>query len=176
MTRVLATIVVGYAGFASAATAPAMYGKPGCSVTQAKFRTYARNVYRRDNVSHKALWKMARDRKCARSAKAGRNMAAYQRSQSRQRRERRLLDAVTPYGAWAIPEAIVMCESHGNFRAVNGSNPNRPAGAYQIITSTWHGYGGGAFAPTADAATPYEQHVVAGRIWAGGRGRGQWAC
>jgi len=46
MTRVLVTLaVVGYAGFASAAAAPAMYGIPACSsacVERVKARDYAR--------------------------------------------------------------------------------------------------------------------------------------
>lgn len=79
-------------------------------------------------------------------------------------------------GSYSIPREIVMCESGGDYSAVNGSNPNRPAGAYQIITSTWTGYGGGKYAPTADAATPAQQDEIASRIWAGGAGRGQWEC
>jgi len=140
------------------------------------YLAYAPNVYRRDKVSNKAHYRLARMHKCQRSYKARVAVGKIHDHLKGHRRERRLLSSVTPFGAWAIPEAIVMCESRGNFRAVNGSNPNRPAGAYQIITSTWLGYGGGAFAPTADAATPYQQHVIAGRIWAGGSGRGQWAC
>jgi len=77
---------------------------------------------------------------------------------------------------FAIPRDIVMCESGGDYGAVNHSNPNRPAGAYQITTSTWLAYGGGAYAPTADAATPAQQDEIAARIWAGGAGRHHWAC
>lgn len=87
--------------------------------------------------------------------------------------------ASTPHyagGRYSIPSSIVMCESGGNYRAVNPNNPNRPAGAYQIITSTWIGAGGGKYAPTADAATPAQQDEIASRIWAGGSGRGNWAC
>lgn len=79
-------------------------------------------------------------------------------------------------GGYTIPTEIVMCESGGNPQAVNPSNPNRPAGLYQIITSTWLANGGGEFAPTADAATPEQQGIVAARIYNGGAGRGQWAC
>lgn len=84
--------------------------------------------------------------------------------------------APQPGGGFAIPDYIVQCESGGNYGAVNGSNPSRPAGAYQIITSTWLAYGGGAYAPTADAASPAQQDEVASRIWDGGSGAGQWAC
>jgi hypothetical protein len=74
------------------------------------------------------------------------------------------------------PNRIVQCESGGNPRAVNTSNPDRPAGLYQITTATWLGNGGGQYAPTADLATPAEQAIVAARIWDGGRGAGQWEC
>src|SRR4051812_23168492 len=37
-----------------------------------------------------------------------------------------------------VLERIAQCESEGSYSAVNSSNPNRPAGKYQITTSTWH--------------------------------------
>lgn len=77
---------------------------------------------------------------------------------------------------YAIPARIVGCESGGSPTAVNGRNPNRPAGLYQIITGTWHAHGGGQFAPTADQATPEQQGIVAARIWNGGAGASQWEC
>lgn len=79
-------------------------------------------------------------------------------------------------GGYAIPTEIVMCESHGDPHAVNYNNPDRPAGYYQIITSTWLANGGGAYAPTADKASAEAQAIVAARIWNGGAGRSQWAC
>lgn len=83
---------------------------------------------------------------------------------------------LTAHAAYALPHSIVMCESGGNPRAVNASNPDRPAGLYQIITSTWLAHGGGQYAPTADAATPAQQSIVAAKIWNGGAGAGQWEC
>ena len=44
------------------------------------------------------------------------------------------------FGDWAIPESIVMCESGGNFEAVNPTSG--AGGAYQILPSTWELYGG----------------------------------
>lgn len=79
-------------------------------------------------------------------------------------------------GGYTIPTEIVMCESGGNPQAVNYRNPDRPAGLYQIITSTWLGAGGGAYAPTADRASPEAQGIIAARIYAGGAGRSQWEC
>lgn len=59
---------------------------------------------------------------------------------------------------YAIPWYIVCGESGGDFR-VNAD------GAYQIIPGTWAAYGGTQFAPTAGAATPLQQHIVASRAW-----------
>lgn len=98
------------------------------------------------------------------------------REQARKRR----LDRATPYGKWAIPVYIVMCESRGDFRAYNsGYEPHGPGsgpgGAYQIIAQTWAAYGGRAFAAVASEATPLAQHIVAGRIWSA-VGGSAWEC
>lgn len=69
--------------------------------------------------------------------------------------------------------AVMMCESGGNLLAVNPHNRLRPAGKWQIITPTWNGYGGYA---TADQAPESVQDARAREIYAGGAGRGQWAC
>jgi peptidoglycan hydrolase CwlO-like protein len=73
-------------------------------------------------------------------------------------------------GDWAIPEAIVMCESGGNFNAVNPSSG--AGGAYQILPSTWRLYGGSG-AP--QDASPGEQSQIAAQIWADS-GSSAWAC
>jgi peptidoglycan hydrolase CwlO-like protein len=73
-------------------------------------------------------------------------------------------------GDWAIPQAIVMCESGGNFGAVNQSSG--AGGAYQILPSTWSLYGGSG-AP--QNASPAEQSRIAAQIWADS-GPGAWAC
>lgn len=83
---------------------------------------------------------------------------------------------MTARAAYALPHRIVMCESQGDPTAVNNSNPDRPAGLYQIITGTWLAHGGGKYAKTADKATPAQQSIVAASIWDGGRGAGQWQC
>src|SRR5262249_9542806 len=43
-------------------------------------------------------------------------------------------------GPYSIPTYIVMCESGGNYHAVNPSSG--AGGAYQILPSTWAAYGG----------------------------------
>ena len=74
------------------------------------------------------------------------------------------------FGDWAIPQAIVMCESGGNFGAVNPSSG--AGGAYQILPSTWRLYGGSG-AP--QSASPQQQSSIASQIWADS-GPSAWAC
>ena len=82
----------------------------------------------------------------------------------------------TSSSGYALPAGIVQCESGGDYGAVNTTNPNRPAGAYQIITSTWRAWGGTKYAPTADQATPAQQDEIAANGWNGGAGAGHWEC
>jgi peptidoglycan hydrolase CwlO-like protein len=77
----------------------------------------------------------------------------------------------TPYGPWAIPAAIVMCESGGQNLPPNSAGAS---GYYQIIPSTWSLYGGTG--PAAYLAPKSEQDAVASRIWAGGAGASAWVC
>jgi len=73
-------------------------------------------------------------------------------------------------GDWAIPEAIVMCESGGNYSALNPSSG--AGGAYQILPSTWHAYGGQGL---PHQASPAEQDAIAAQIWADS-GPSAWVC
>jgi Transglycosylase-like domain len=75
-------------------------------------------------------------------------------------------------GRWAIPADIVMCESGGNYRAVNHGGSGA-GGAYQIMPGTWAAHGGHGL---PQDAPPAEQDRIAALIWNGGAGRGQWAC
>ncbi|MXP22657.1 transglycosylase [Gordonia sp. HNM0687] len=65
---------------------------------------------------------------------------------------------------------VAQCESGGNW-AINTGNGYH--GGLQFSPSTWSGYGGGEFAPTADQATKEQQIVVAERVLAG-QGKGAW--
>lgn len=147
---------------------------PTCNkvYSQAQHAKYARSVYNRDKLTKRALDRIEDMRVCQHTGKARVNARRLTRRLRNRYKKRKIVGISS---GWAIPEYIVMCESHGNFKAVNNSNPARPAGAYQIITSTWLAHGGGKFAPTADAATPRQQHIVAARIWASG-GSSQWEC
>jgi predicted nucleic acid-binding Zn-ribbon protein len=73
-------------------------------------------------------------------------------------------------GNFAIPQAIVMCESGGNFNAVNPSSG--AGGAYQILPSTWRLYGGSG---SPQSASPQQQSQVAAQIWADS-GPSAWEC
>ncbi len=64
-------------------------------------------------------------------------------------------------GPFSIPTYIVICESGGNYGAVNPSSG--AGGAYQILPSTWSLYGGRG-AP--QDASKEEQDRIAAEIWA----------
>jgi septal ring factor EnvC (AmiA/AmiB activator) len=73
-------------------------------------------------------------------------------------------------GPYAIPAYVVMCESGGNYGAVNPSSG--AGGAYQILPSTWELYGGHGAPQDAPKA---EQDRIAGEIWADS-GSSAWVC
>jgi septal ring factor EnvC (AmiA/AmiB activator) len=73
-------------------------------------------------------------------------------------------------GPYSIPTYIVMCESGGNYSALNPSSG--AGGAYQILPSTWEGYGGRGEPQNAPKS---EQDRIAGEIWADS-GPGAWVC
>ena len=79
--------------------------------------------------------------------------------------------ALGPSGGWAIPYAIVLCESGGQNLPPNSAGAS---GYYQILPSTWKLYGGTG--PAAYLASKSEQDAVAARIWNGGTGASQWVC
>jgi septal ring factor EnvC (AmiA/AmiB activator) len=73
-------------------------------------------------------------------------------------------------GPFTIPTYIVMCESGGNYGAVNPSSG--AGGAYQILPSTWALYGGQGAPQDASKA---EQDRIAAEIWADS-GASAWVC
>jgi muramidase (phage lysozyme) len=76
------------------------------------------------------------------------------------------------FGDFAIPKGIVMCESGGNYGALNPSSG--AGGAYQMLPETYKGLGGKHAAP--HLAPKSEQDRLAAKLWDGGRGRGNWEC
>jgi peptidoglycan hydrolase CwlO-like protein len=73
-------------------------------------------------------------------------------------------------GPYAIPTYIVMCESGGNYHALNASSG--AGGAYQILPSTWRAYGGQGAPQDAPKA---EQDRIAAEIWRDS-GPSAWSC
>jgi len=73
-------------------------------------------------------------------------------------------------GPYSIPTYIVLCESGGNYGALNPSSG--AGGAYQILPSTWESYGGKGAPHEAPKA---EQDRIAAEIWADSGG-GAWVC
>jgi len=67
-------------------------------------------------------------------------------------------------------DALAKCESGGNW-AINTGNGFY--GGLQFTRGTWLGYGGGAFAPTANKASREQQITVAARV-AAQQGWGAW--
>ena len=76
-----------------------------------------------------------------------------------------------PTGGWAIPYAIVLCESGGQNLPPNSAGAS---GYYQIVPGTWRLFGGSG--PAAYLAPKAEQDAVATRIWRGGAGASNWVC
>jgi LysM repeat protein len=66
--------------------------------------------------------------------------------------------------------AVAQCESGGNWADNTG---NGYYGGLQFSASTWNGFGGTAYAPSADQASPSEQMAIADKVVAS-QGWGAW--
>jgi hypothetical protein len=66
--------------------------------------------------------------------------------------------------------AVAQCESGGNWSINTG---NGYYGGLQFSESTWVAYGGGAYAPRADLASPSQQIAIAEKVLAA-QGAGAW--
>jgi peptidoglycan hydrolase CwlO-like protein len=144
-------------------------------------RTAAEAVQRR----HDALTAIAADlhqRQAAlQQARAARLEALHGSRRSRAHAEKELtkllaqrnraISQVGPGGPWAIPWAIVQCESGGQNLPPNWATAS---GYYQFIISTWKGLGGST--PQAYMASKAEQDRLAAKLWDGGRGASNWDC
>lgn len=81
------------------------------------------------------------------------------------------LAAAAPAEADArVWDKVAQCESGGNWSINTG---NGYYGGLQFSSSTWKGYGGGAYASRADRATRLEQIAIARRVL-DGQGPGAW--
>lgn len=70
------------------------------------------------------------------------------------------------YGTWAIPCAIISCESHYSWSAYN---PSGARGPYQMLgwPVPW---------PVRSFGDRVRHHEEAAQIYAGGSGRSNWVC
>lgn len=76
-------------------------------------------------------------------------------------------------GGGSVWDSLAQCESGGDWSINTG---NGYQGGLQFSASTWSGYGGNAYAPSADQATREQQIAVAEKVQAG-QGWGAWpAC
>lgn len=87
------------------------------------------------------------------------------------RRERQARQTAGPGGPWAIPYAIVQCESGGANHTPNSAGAS---GYYQFLPETWAGLGGST--KHAYQAPKSEQDRLAAKLWARGAGAGNWDC
>lgn len=73
----------------------------------------------------------------------------------------------------SVWDRLAQCESGGNWQIDTG---NGFYGGLQFLPSTWLGFGGGEFAPSAHLASREQQIIVAERVLAT-QGWGAWpAC
>jgi len=147
----------------------------------AKRRDAAEVVRRR----HDALTSIAaglRSRRAALAQARAARIAALSNSRAGRARAQRALTqllnersraarAVGPGGPWAIPWAIVQCESGGQNLPPNSAGAS---GYYQFLVSTWTGLGGST--PQAFLASKAEQDRLAAQLWSGGAGARNWVC
>lgn len=145
-------------------------------------RRNAAEVVRKRHVVLSAIAAGLHQRRNALSRARSARLAALHGSRKSRRRAERVLNKlleernrangrVGPGGPWAIPWAIVQCESGGVNQPPNWATAS---GYYQFIISTWKGLGGST--PQAYQASKAEQDRLAAKLWDGGRGASNWDC
>jgi hypothetical protein len=141
--------------------------RPACQAlhTPNHVRSYVKKVFRRDNITRKALKRVRvlRGRLCGKDRRQALRFVRKHRRAYKERQRR--LQSLTPYCAngqcWAIPVQIVMCESGGRWDAYN---PSGAMGPYQLLG--WLPRG----------ASKMAQHRMAAKLWNGGAGASHWVC
>jgi septal ring factor EnvC (AmiA/AmiB activator) len=106
-----------------------------------------------------------------RATRAGRRSAERTLKKLLADRAKAAANMAGPGGPWAIPWAIVQCESGGQNLPPNSAGAS---GYYQMMPATWEGLGGS----TSDAykASKAEQDRLAAKLWNGGAGASNWVC
>ncbi len=106
-----------------------------------------------------------------RNTRAGRRSAEHALAKLEAAQQRAAVDKAGPGGPWAIPWAIVQCESGGQNLPPNSAGAS---GYYQFMPATWRALGGST--PNAYQAPKAEQDRLAAQLWAGGSGARNWDC
>jgi len=106
-----------------------------------------------------------------RATRAGRLSAQKTLKKLLAARARAAVDKAGPGGPWAIPWAIVQCESGGQNLPPNSAGAS---GYYQMMPATWAGLGGSTSA--AYKAPKAEQDRLASKLWNNGAGASNWVC
>jgi hypothetical protein len=152
---------------------PALAAKPTCTVTMHEYKWVLRHAvrysarggdYHARPIAHKAIKRLVAMRKCA-SAAEHHVMVHRWRVRMRRWHLYAYVDAITPFGKWAIPAPIVMCESGGSWRA---ANPSGAVGPYQLL-------GWGAPYPARTLAQKIRNHLIARSLYIN-KGSGPWAA
>ncbi len=78
-----------------------------------------------------------------------------------------LREQATSSSAWVIPEYIVGCETLGTYSWDSYNASSGAAGPYQLMPEH--------FGDDARNHSQSEQHAMAAKLWAGGRGASNWA-
>jgi peptidoglycan hydrolase CwlO-like protein len=124
----------------------------------------------RDKQGALAQARAAREAALTRT-RAGRSRAQKALDELIEAREQAAISSAGPGGPWAIPWAIVQCESGGQNLPPNSAGAS---GYYQFLPETWRGLGGST--PQAYLASKAEQDRLAAQLWAGGAGARNWVC
>jgi peptidoglycan hydrolase CwlO-like protein len=106
-----------------------------------------------------------------RATRAGRRSAEHTLRKLLADRAKAAANMTGPGGPWAIPWAIVQCESGGQNLPPNSAGAS---GYYQMMPATWKGLGGSTSA--AYRASKAEQDRLAAKLWNNGAGASNWVC
>lgn len=177
LLAVLCAVAVAPAGATAQEVAPRAPLTPVERVVPVKrYRQAVKKVYcyssrdgnfRACRVTEKQRRKLDDMRRHAKNKRSWRAMLRVHRQIRRAHRFHHRIDVLTPYGKWAIPPAIVNCESasSGYWRA---SNPSGAVGPYQLL-------GWGAPFPVVTERQMAEHHVIASGLYRS-QGAGPWTA
>lgn len=147
--------------------------KQSVDAQAAELRQARANLVASEAAANRAADAVARARAKTEASLSNANGQVAQLEQQLEEQQRAAAGTGAPAylgGPYAIPTYIVMCESGGNYHALNASSG--AGGAYQILPSTWRAYGGQGAPQDAPKA---EQDRIAAEIWRDS-GPSAWSC